>query len=917
MEPLRGRSAELGRLLEAMRAADQGTASVTVVTGEPGIGKSALLHAAMEQAERHGFLVATAAAHQTDNISPLSSLAPALRAGKDPLIGTEHFLELAALNTQPLWLAERLADLMRQRLTGTAALLVLDDAQWSDPLTGFVLRVAISRLADARLMWLLATRPTPGGVADQLVDAVRDQLPVHAVQLAPLDTEAVLQIAADRLNHAVDPALSVRLGGAQGIPFLVEQVVAGLYVADKPVAEGPLPDGLVEGVRRRTAGTTELCRALLRTAAVFGSEFRLEDVAALMGEGVARLAEPLDEAIRAGLLADSGAHLTFRHELLRAAVLADVPPSAQRALHSAIADQLLRSEQGASAAAPHILATATVGDLAAISTLRTAARDLLTTMSITALSVIQETFELTPVDHAIRGEVGGDVVDILLITRQYDAARAFADDLLGGTPLYQGLVSAELAARIRLLLAPQEWALGLLDAGRLVVDGAPQHLAERLAAYRVLAGAEEPFEGEDLVARAVLEIARAERAAGEGRFVEARDAYAAARSRGASASSGSAAAGSTGGSGSTASGSAGGGSTGERTAGGDALGTPPAVRVELAELFCRAQAGEPAAALQGVKEGLGVGDSWLAPQLAVLRAQLELAVGNLPAAVEAANASLRWSAELHDPSTEPTARQVLALVALLRGDLSAARTAPDEPLRALLAMADGDATAAHRLLATPLAYPNRLELLVHAATRIPDTDAQNHSTAHAVAKLLAEHAATTPTGATTGAAQLVAAANERDLTALADAVDQLRSTGRQLLLAEAEELHGRVELEHGDRRTGVAALERALDSYTELGATALAVPVQAALQAAGVRRRRWAAVPTRPESGWEALTPMERKVALLVADGHTNRSAAEELVLSASTVGTHLRNVFSKLGVNSRVQLTRLVLQRFASPPNA
>jgi DNA-binding CsgD family transcriptional regulator len=93
--------------------------------------------------------------------------------------------------------------------------------------------------------------------------------------------------------------------------------------------------------------------------------------------------------------------------------------------------------------------------------------------------------------------------------------------------------------------------------------------------------------------------------------------------------------------------------------------------------------------------------------------------------------------------------------------------------------------------------------------------------------------------------------------------------------------------------------------------------VQAVLQAAGVRRRRWSAVPTRPESGWEALTPMERKVALLVADGHTNRSAAEELVLSASTVGTHLRNVFSKLDVNSRVQLTRLVLQRFASPPNA
>ncbi|WP_344179491.1 ATP-binding protein [Kribbella lupini] len=874
MEPLRGRSAELGRLLEAMRAADQGAASLTVVSGEPGIGKSALVHAAVEQAERHGFLVATAAAHQTDNISPLSSLAPALRASKDPLIGTEHFLELAALNTQPLWLAERLADLIGQRLAGTSALVVLDDAQWSDPLTGFVLRVLISRLAETQVMWLLATRPSPGGVTDQIVDALGDQLPVHHIQLTPLDSEAVLQIAADRLNQPVDAALTVRLGSAQGVPFLVEQVVAGLYLADGS-AEGPLPDGLVEGVRRRVAGTTELCRSLLRTAAVFGSEFRLSDVAALMGEGVARLAEPLDEAIRAGLLADSGAHLTFRHELLRAAVLADVPPSAQRALHSAIADQLLLTEQGASAAAPHILATAAVGDLASISTLRVAARDLLTTMSITAMSVIQETFELTPADHPLRGEVGADVVEILLVARQYDAAQAFANDLLGGTPLYQGPVTPELTARVRLLLAPQEWAVGALDAARLTVAGAPQPLADRLSAYRVLADAAEPFETEDPVAAAVLQLAHAEQAAAEGRFADAAAAYAAARGQRASASA--------------------------VNAPGSEVGTPPAVRVELAELFCLAQAGEPITALRRVTEGLP-GDSWLAPQLAALRAQLELAVGNLPAASEAAKASLRWSAEFHDPSAEPTARQVLALVALLQGDLAAARKVPDEPVRALLAMADGDTTAAERLLATPLDHPIRLELLLHAATHLPGTG-------QAAADLLADHA---PAGA-----QLVAAANKRDLIAVAQAVEHLRSSQRPLLVAAAEELHGRVELEHGDRSTGIAALERALDSYTQLGATAFAVPVQAVLQAAGVRRRRWSAVQARPESGWEALTPMERKVALLVADGHTNRSAAEELVLSASTVGTHLRNVFSKLDVNSRVQLTRLVLQRFASPPNA
>jgi DNA-binding CsgD family transcriptional regulator len=872
MDPLRGRSAELGRLLEAMRAAERGEASLTVVTGEPGIGKSALLRAAVEQAERHGLLLASAAAHQTDDISPLASLAPALRAGADPLINTEHFLELAALNGQPLWLAERLADLIGRRLDGVVALVVLDDAQWSDPLTAFVLQVVIARLARAKVMWLLATRPSPGGVTDQLIDAVRDQVPLNSIQLAPLSTEAVLQLAADRLGTPIDSALSVRLGGVQGVPFLAEQLVAGLYLAD-------LPDGLVEGVRRRVTSTTELCQALLRTAAVFGSEFQLEDVSALMGEPIAKLAGPLDEAIRAGLLADGISTPTFRHELLRAAVLAEVPPSAQRALHRAIADQLLASGRGSAAAAPHILAVATPGDTDAIDILRKAAKELLATMSLTAVTVIQQAFELTPVDHHLRGAVGEDVVEALLVARRFDQAKAFADDLLGGTALYRGPVTPDLRASIRLRLAPQQWAAGQLNQGDLEVPFAAAELAERLRAYRVLADLEQPFETEDTVAQGILLLAAAERARQEGRYGEARDLYALARA-----------------------------------ASIDAVGSHPTVRIELAELFCRARVDDLAGALARLKELLSVGDSWLAPQLSVLRARLELAAGNLSAAAEAAHTGLRWMAEIHDPSEEPTARRILALIALFTGHLAEAReqAAGDDQIRALLAMADGDLSAAARLLDTPLDFPERHQLLIQAATASKDP-----GIARAAATLLVQQAEAAPATGFQAAAKLVAAFNDADRQGLAETVELLRESPRPLLLAKAEELYGQAELDQGDRSTGVASLERALDAYTQYGASAFASRVQAVLQAAGVRRRRWAAVQARPETGWEALTPMERRVALLVAEGHTNRSAAEELVLSMSTVGTHLRAVFGKLGVNSRVQLTRLVLERFTSPPNA
>jgi DNA-binding CsgD family transcriptional regulator len=61
----------------------------------------------------------------------------------------------------------------------------------------------------------------------------------------------------------------------------------------------------------------------------------------------------------------------------------------------------------------------------------------------------------------------------------------------------------------------------------------------------------------------------------------------------------------------------------------------------------------------------------------------------------------------------------------------------------------------------------------------------------------------------------------------------------------------------------------------------------------------------RPLSGWESLTETERSVALLVAEGYTNRETAARLFLSWHTVDSHLRHIYAKLGIASRVQLAR------------
>ncbi len=107
------------------------------------------------------------------------------------------------------------------------------------------------------------------------------------------------------------------------------------------------------------------------------------------------------------------------------------------------------------------------------------------------------------------------------------------------------------------------------------------------------------------------------------------------------------------------------------------------------------------------------------------------------------------------------------------------------------------------------------------------------------------------------------------------------------------------------RRTGTArdALRDALIAFERCGAGAWAAQAAAELRATGE-----AAAPELPDS-LHGLTPQQRRIARLVAEGSTNREVARHLSLSPRTVDHHLRNVFAALGVRSRVELSRVVAE--------
>ncbi len=127
--------------------------------------------------------------------------------------------------------------------------------------------------------------------------------------------------------------------------------------------------------------------------------------------------------------------------------------------------------------------------------------------------------------------------------------------------------------------------------------------------------------------------------------------------------------------------------------------------------------------------------------------------------------------------------------------------------------------------------------------------------------------------------------------------------------AQATEDAGRVLSTSGDRTDAVTRLRKAYEQYEQQGCADGMARVRSQLREAGVRVRHWGRA-NRPDFGWASLTDTERRIADLVAQGLSNREVAGQLFLSAHTVAFHLRHIFWKLDISSRVQLARMVAEQ-------
>jgi len=131
--------------------------------------------------------------------------------------------------------------------------------------------------------------------------------------------------------------------------------------------------------------------------------------------------------------------------------------------------------------------------------------------------------------------------------------------------------------------------------------------------------------------------------------------------------------------------------------------------------------------------------------------------------------------------------------------------------------------------------------------------------------------------------------------------------GTPIEAALARALVGRAAAQLGDRQRAVGELRAAASAFEACGARRYREAAELELRKLGERIHRRSRRGDLDQTGIASLTERELEIARLIVDRRTNGEIAGELFLSKKTVESHIRNIFGKLGVSSRVEIARAV----------
>ncbi|HEX5289064.1 MAG TPA: AAA family ATPase [Streptosporangiaceae bacterium] len=924
-----GRGRELAILGELMRAAAGGRGRAVLIEGEPGIGKSALVHAALAGADDAGCQVFWGAGDELGQALPLLPLLDGLQVREhpeDPRRATIVRLlrgELAADRGTDVSaeLAEQLLALVSEQCAALPTVLVVDDLHWADR-ASVALWGRLARAAGHLPLLLIGTiRPVPH--RDDLLAVRRTSGDLVRLRLTGLAEPAVAELVAALAGGRPDDKLLRLADGAAGNPLYVTELVAALTrnssltVTDTGTAEllsGPAPRSLSAAIADRLDFVSGPVREVLQAAALLGVDFAVPDLATVLGRGVADLVPAVDVARAAGVLAESGSALSFRHPLIRAALydamLAPVRAAwhrdAGRALAQAgapvdrVARQLLWAAGGPGGSEPM--------DEWILSWLTRASDLLVVQAPRVAAELLRHAVACSPADSAGHDYLSGRLADALYRIGEIAEAEQVANRALTHAAEPDLIIDLHWTlAQCSIQAGRSAESLALLNRALAAPGIATRHRARLL----VLAARTHSNSGEVEKAGRVATSALAA-------ATEASDAWAMGWAL-------------------------------------HVLSIVTAVQGRSADalaLFDRALTvtqSDPALTdlqlLLQINKAITLGNlDQYEEALAAAREARHLAgqVGTTIRLGQAHGAlglllfeTGRWdeamgevSAVLHEDRKEPAIAcgdlGIAAVICFHRGEVALAR----DHLAATAAHARrlGNRVIAPLTLARSLdsehdgALPEALAVLtagfsanmeeleevedlladaVRLACRIGDLDTARDLAGHAAAL-----AADSQIPHRQANALYCRGLLDHDAERLAEAAERYGEASRPLLHAQALEAAAEHFVGADDRDRARAAFTRALEIYASLGAAADMARLQARFRAHGIRRG-----PTtkhrRARSGWDSLTPAETKIAALVEGGLSNPEIAAKLFLSRRTVASHVSHILKKLDVNSRTDIAR------------
>ncbi len=933
-----GRDSETATLIRLMTEVAGGRGSAVLIEGEPGIGKSALVREALAETADLGRQVFWGAGDELGQALPLLPLLEGLRVREPSAnprrntivrllrgeLGADRGTDVSAA------LAEQLLALVAEQCAVLPTILVIDDLQWADQASITLWGRLARSVRQVPLLLIGMMRPVPQ--REDLLALRRAVDDAARLQLTGLTEAAVTELVAALAGGKPDDKLLRLADGAAGNPLYVTELVAALArsrsltitdAGDAELTSGPAPSSLSAAIADRLGFVSGPVREVLRAAALLGVDFAVPDLATVLGRGVTDLVPAVDEACAAGVLAESGNGLGFRHPLIRAALYDEIPAPVRAAWHRDAARALAEAGAPADRVARQLLwAVGGSGDTTdpmdewILHWLASTAELLVGQAPQAAAELLRQAVASSPAGSAQHDGLVGRLADALY--RVGDAveaeqvvnralAHAVEPDLLvdlhwtlAQCRMRAGRSAESLATLNRALAAPQ---ISARHRARLLVLTARthSHLGEVETAGRVatdaLAAASQT--GDDWAIGWALHVLTIVTAA-QGQMTDALPLFDRALS---------------------------------------VTEADPA----LTDLRLLLQINKAIAlgCLDRYEEAFAA--AWQARHLAdragtvVRLAQAHGALGQLLFDTGRWDEALAEVEVLHDGLKEPGAlcsdHGIAAVISFHRGEINAARrhlaaAVPYAkrignrvvgPLALARSLDREHADALPEALAALTAgfADNKQELdeiedlfadAVRLATRTGDL-----STAKAIAGHAAALAAESEIPHRRANALYCRGLLDHHAHLLLGAAESYGDAGRPLLCARALEAAAGDLVRTGDRDQARAAFTRAVEIYTSLGAVTDVARLRTKFRAHGIRRAPHAKH-RQARSGWDSLTPAETKIAALVEGGLTNPEIAARLYLSRRTVATHVSHILKKLDVHSRTDIAREAALRTIAP---